>query len=324
MKATAVAGSNIALVKYWGQLDPALNLPANSSISMTLDNARTTTTVEWSEAFETDTLEIGGAPAGERALARARLHLDRIRQLAGSRLCARVVSHNTFPAESGVASSAAGFAALTVAATHALGLRLEQDDLSRLARLASGSACRSLFGGYVEWIAGARHEDSYAVPFLPANHWRLVDIIAVVSRSPKEVSSEAGHRLAPGSPFFGARLAGLHATLARVRSALLARDFEALGENVEAEALSMHAVMITSRPLLWYFAPATIAVMQALPRWRAEGIPAYFTLDAGPNVHVLTLPEYEQQVSARLRAVPGVEELLVCYPGPAAELQSLT
>lgn len=322
MQATARAGANIAFVKYWGQADAALSLPLNNSISMTLDNAYTVTAVAFDRDLEGDLLSLNGRNATGPMLERVTEQLDRLRELAGVRIAARVESRNSFPTGAGIASSASGFAALTAAASAALGLRLPPEELSRLSRLPSGSACRSIFGGYVEWLAGTRHEDSYARQIAPEDHWPLRDIIAVVSREAKAVSSEAGHRLAANSPFLAARLAALDDTLARCRAAILERDLSTLGEVIEAEALSMHAVMMTSRPSAWYWSPGTVALIEAVRAWRAQGVPAYFTIDAGPNVHIITLPEWERQVSERLAEMPEVLETIVCGPGPGVQIMT--
>jgi diphosphomevalonate decarboxylase len=341
MKASARAGANIAFVKYWGQADPELNLPLNNSLSMTLDNAFTLTTVEFVPGPAADAFVLNGELAGEAATRRVTAQLDRLRALAAlqpesgirhdpaaspglnpAAWRARVESRNSFPTGAGIASSASGFAALTLAAAAGLGLDLTPAELSALARLASGSACRSLFGGYVEWLAGTGHADSYAVQVAPPEHWRLMDAVAVVSGEAKVVPSEAGHRLASTSPFLAARLATVGGTLAACRAAILARDLVALGEAAEAEALSLHAVALTSRPSVWYWNCGTQAVIEAVRAWRREGLPAYFTIDAGPNVHILTLPEHLPAVRARLAEIPAVKEVIVCGPGPGATLLS--
>lgn len=337
MKASARAGANIAFVKYWGQADPELNLPLNNSLSMTLDNAFTLTTVEFLPGLAADVLRLNDEPAGAAATRRVMAQLDRLRALAAAQPApgfghnpalnpaswrARVESRNSFPTGAGIASSASGFAALTVAAAAGLGLDLTPAELSAMARLASGSACRSLHGGYVEWLAGTSHADSYAVQVAPPEHWRLVDAVAVVSGEAKEVPSEAGHRLASTSPFLAARLATVDGALAACRAAILARDLDALGEAAEADALSLHAVALTSRPSVWYWNCGTQAVVEAVRAWRRDGLPAYFTIDAGPNVHILTLPEHLPAVRARLGEIPAVKEVIVCGPGPGATLLS--
>lgn len=319
-KATAIAGANIAFIKYWGQLNADLCLPLNNSISMTLDQAQTVTTVEFSEALLADTFTLNGDPTSESASRRVSRHLDRIRELANVRMSAKVVSQNSFPAASGIASSASGFAALTVAACAALGLSLSSRELSRLARLASGSACRSIFGGFVEWIAGTTHEDSYAQQIAPAEYWDLADIISVISGDPKPISSEMGHALAPTSPFLAARLAALDTSLVRVRAAVAQRDLRMLGEVAEQDALSLHAVSMTSHPSILYLKPGTIAVMHHVRQWRQEGLLVYFTIDAGPNIHILTLGDLRGEVLRRVQEIPEIEKTITCRPGKDAHV----
>ncbi|GAB4412348.1 MAG: diphosphomevalonate decarboxylase [Anaerolineales bacterium] len=320
MKATATAGSNIAIVKYWGARDAALNLPANGSISLTLDAARTTTTVRFDPALKSDALVLNGREAGGAALARVSAHLDRLRALAGVRVPALVATANTFPEGAGIASSASGFAALTVAAAAALRLRLSERELSALARLGSGSACRSVIGGWAEWLPGTAHEDSYAVQVAPPEHWDVRDLVVVVSTEAKAVPSAKGHERAASSPLFEARLRQVERALPAVRRAILERDFHALGVLAEADALSMHSVMLTSAPPLLYWLPATVELIRQVWQWRAEGLPCYFTIDAGPNVHILTLPEAVPHVAARLQALPYVRLIIPCGPGSAPRL----
>ncbi len=319
-RATARAGANIAFIKYWGNLDASLRLPLTNSLSMTLDRATTTTTVTFLADLGQDELIINGVVQAGTARTRVSNHLDHFRRLAGVTWRARVVSHNTFPAGAGIASSASAFAALTVAAAAALGLDLTPRQLSTYARLGSGSAARSIFGGFVEWVAGGRHEDSFAYQVAPPDHWPLADLIAIVSGEHKAVGSTGGHALAPTSPLHSARLAHVHTALARARSAILTRDIHALGQVMELDALTMHAVMMTSQPSLLYWQPGTLAVMHAVRSWREEGIPVYFTIDAGPNVHLITPVDYEQVVMERLRALEGVQDVLVAHPGPDAHL----
>lgn len=319
-KATAVAGSNIALIKYWGNSDAALRIPTNNSLSMTLDTAQTTTTVIFAPEFTADELILNGKPAAATAVARASTHLDHIRQRGGVAWRGHVVSHNSFPTGAGIASSASGFAALTVAACGALGLAADHAELSRLARLGSGSACRSIDGGFVEWQAGGRHADSFAAPIAPPEHWDLVDVIAIVAAAEKDVSSTQGHALAPTSPYFQARLGELQLNLQRVRAAIFARDLAALGEHIEAEAISLHVMMMTSRPSILYWTEGTIALMHALRRWRRAGIEAYFTMDAGPNVHIITERSTVPALLEKLKEIPQVADTLVCGVGGAARL----
>ncbi len=320
MKGTAVARANIAFIKYWGNLNEDLRLPMNGSISMTLDKLRTVTTVEFSPALLEDEIEVDGEEPSADAKARIVAHLDRLRGLAGRSLKARVASVNDFPTGAGLASSASGFAALTLATAAALGMGLEGRELSTLARLGSGSASRSIWGGYVEWVAGDKHEDSFSSQIAPPEHWEICDCIALVSTEAKEVASSEGHKLATSSPLYSARLSQVKEDLDLVREAILTRDFESLGSVAEREALSLHAIMMTSRPSLFYWTPATVRVVKGVRNWREEGRSVYFTIDAGPNVHLLTLPSYVEEIERALLEVEGVEEVIVCRPGQGARL----
>jgi len=324
MKATADAGSNIALLKYWGVRDPDLNLPLNGSISITLDRARTVTTVSFDPALDVDWLELDGRPASDEARMRASQHLDHLRHLAGVNWGARITSHNNFPTGAGIASSASGFAALTVAAAAALSLDLSPQALSRLARRGSGSASRSLFGGFVEWVAGTDDESSYALPLAPPEHWPLHDLIAVVAEEHKAVSSAQGHRSAMTSPLCAARVRAVEAALPVVRAAIRERDLLTLGPFVERDALAMHAVMMTSQPGLFYWLPDTLRIMLAVRAWRESGLAVYFTIDAGPNVHLLCEESIAGEVGRRLQAVPGVIRVLQNCPGPGPRLLDST
>ena len=319
MKATAQAGANIAFVKYWGALDPELHLPLNNSISLTLDQATTLVTVEFSphvgEDVGEDVIELEGRRAEGRVRERVVRFLDHLRRLSGTDERARVASQSTFPVATGLASSASLFAGMAVAGLAALGLALEPREVSTIARLGSGSAARSVFGGWVEWVAGGRHEDSYAYPLKPRDWWPVRDIIVIVSQEPKESPSLAGHAAARTSPCFAGRLASTSEHLALARTAIFTRDLEALGTVAEAEALLLHAVSMTTEPPALYWLPATVAVMRQVWAWRREGMPVYFTLDAGPNVHVLTTPEEAPRVATGLCAVDGVQRTIVCQPG---------
>jgi len=318
-RATAIAGANIAFIKYWGRASTNPLVPLNSSISMTLDAAHTITTVTFDDAYAADALILNDAPANPEAALRATRHLDRLRARAGTAARARVISRNSFPAASGIASSASGFAALTVAAAAALGLDLTPAQMAALAREESGSACRSLLGGYVEWNAHAP-DDACVRQLAPPDHWDLADIVAIVSEAAKPVSSLDGHALAHTSPLLSARLAALDAALAQTRDAIARRDLAALGDVAEADALSLHAIALTSRPPILYWQPATLTILHAVHGWRREGLPAYFTIDAGPNVHILTTRPHADQVAARARALDGVRDVLLCGPGPAPRL----
>jgi diphosphomevalonate decarboxylase len=323
-QAIAIAHPNIALIKFWGVLDPALNLPASGSISITLDGLATRTDISFDDRLAADELLLNGEPAGERATARVSQHLDRIRRIAGTDQAARVVSQNDFPASAGIASSASGFAALTMAAASALNLNLSQRELSIVARKGSGSAARSIFGGFVAWHMAPDDAGSYAESLWPPDHWDLVDWIAVVDRTPKTTGSREGHRLAETSPLQPARLATAPKRLEACRLALSERDFEKLAPLVELDSNIMHAVMLTSSPPLMYWSPRSLGLMQKVTAWRQAGLSVCYTLDAGPTVHCLTTADDADEVEALLRAERDVLALHRGTPGPAAAISPLS
>ncbi|MBN1148711.1 MAG: diphosphomevalonate decarboxylase [Anaerolineales bacterium] len=316
--ATAIAFPNIAFIKYWGNCEPGARLPANGSISMNLSGLHTRTQVSFAPRLETDQFVLDGQNASPPALQRVSAFLDHVRQMAGVALFARVVSENNFPTGAGIASSASGFAALALAASRAAGLELDEQALSRLARRGSGSACRSVPGGFVEWQVDACDPDSGALSIAPPEHWNLADCIAIVSQGHKPVGSTEGHAIAHTSPIQAARVAGAPRRIELCRRAILDRDFDALANVVELDSNLMHAVMMTSTPRLLYWRPATLAVMQAVAEWRYSGLPACYTIDAGPNVHVICPSERSGEVAGRLRQVSGVQAVLTAHPGGPA------
>lgn len=318
--ASAIASPNIALIKYWGNRDHSLRLPMNGSISMTLGGLETHTTVTFDKNLSSDSLILEDKTASKSALERVSQHLNHIRCMASIQTSARVESSSNFPADVGIASSASAFAALTLAGTTATGLNLAPTELSRIARLGSGSACRSIFGGYVEWYIGEGDSDSHAIQIAPPDHWKLIDLIAIVSREHKDVSSTLGHTIANTSPIQSARVADCPRRLDICRNAIYNRDFNSLAMIVEQDSNLMHAVMLTSTPSLLYWLPDTLEVMHAVSTWRKEGLNVFYTIDAGPNVHCICTEEHANQVEAQLRDLPGVIEILRAFPGQSARI----
>ena len=319
--ASARAHSNIAFIKYWGNRDHKLRLPANSSLSMNLADLHTRTTVEWSHTLRADSLTINGAPAGDIPLARVRGHLEALRRRLNTDLHAHVESRNNFPVGTGIASSASAFAALTLAAVAAYGAKFEERELSALARLGSGSAARSIPAGFVEWRAGDNHESSYAETFAHSNHWDLIDVIAIVSRRHKRVGSSAGHQTADTSALQRARVESAAGRLRDVKTAIEARDFERFARIVEEDSNLMHAVMMTSKPPLFYWQPLSLAIMDSVRRMREqETLQVCYTLDAGPNVHCICLAADAPAVAARLRAISPEIDIMQSGVGGGARV----
>lgn len=317
---TAQAFSNIAFIKYWGNRDNGLRLPVNGSISMNLDGLFSRTTVSFQPSLPFDELIINGREVVGKGLERVSFILDLIREKAGIKMNAEVMSENNFPSGAGIASSAAAFAALALAGSKAAGLDLSERELSVLARRGSGSASRSIPGGFVEWQMGEGDEDSFAYSIAPPDHWNLVDCVAIVSSVHKKTGSTEGHAIAGTSPLQNARVADAPRRLEICRNAILKSDFEAFANIIEHDSDMMHSVMMTSNPPLMYWQSATVEIFHQVREWRAGGLPVGYTVDAGANVHVLCLGEYKTEVEKRLREIPGVKDVLVAGVGGAAKI----
>ena len=308
-QATAVAYANIALVKYWGKRDEAMHLPEAPSLSIALDRLSTTTTVEL--GVPGDSLVLDGRAAGEGELRRARLLLD----VAGIGQRARIESRNSFPTAAGLASSASGFAALAVAACAAAGLARTSRQLSSLARRGSGSASRSVPGGWAVW------EDEFAEEVAPPGHLPLRAVVAVCGEGKKDVGSRHGMKLSRDtSPYHAAFVAQCRRDYAEARGLLRDRDLPALGALAERNALRMHADALAADPPILYWEPPTISCLQALRRLREGGVGAWATIDAGPHVVALCAPEHAPRVEIALCALPGVQDVLVCAPAGGARI----
>ena len=318
--ATARANVNVALVKYWGKREPALNLPATGSISLTLDGLA----VEACVAFgaPADRFVIDGAPAEGEEERRLVRFLDLVREQAGVREPVLVETTSRVPKGVGLASSAAAFAALALAASRAAGLQLDVAALSALARRGSGSASRSIFGGFVEWHRGERADglDSVAEPLLAPDAWDVRMVVAVTSTAKKAISSREGMARAASSPLYPAWVAGAERDLAEARAAIRAHDLEALGAIAEHSALKMHAIGLAARPALLYWRGATVEAIHRVWQLRADGVPGWVTIDAGPQVKVLCAPATAPAIATALAEVPGVVQVITCTPGAGAEV----
>ena len=313
MQATVRARSNIALVKYWGKADAALNIPAVGSISITLDKLWTDTSVRFDPALARDRLVLGGEERADR-LDRVSRCLDLVRAKAGIALKAEVTSSNNFPTGAGLASSASGFAALVGAAAAAHGMDCPARELSLLARRGSGSAARSIFGGFVDMHRGSNADgsDSYAEPLADAASWPLTVIVAITERGEKAVGSGEGMtRSADSSPYYRAWIDSHAADMAVARRAIRARDFAALAEVAEASCLKMHAAAMSTTPPLISWNGATLECLQRIGELKAKGLGLFFTIDAGPQVKAVCLPEAAGEVGRELSKLPGVEDVIV-------------
>ncbi|MBD3192492.1 MAG: diphosphomevalonate decarboxylase [Candidatus Heimdallarchaeota archaeon] len=322
LKATAIAHSNTALIKYWGKKDEQLILPMNNSISLTTDALTTITTVEFSKDFEEDLFILDNKEQAGKPKNRVINHLNLIRELAKRNFKAKVVSENNFPTAAGLASSASGFAALTTATCAALDLNFDKKELSIISRQGSGSSCRSFYGGYVEWLAGDSHESSYSIQLAKKDWFDIRDIILVLKSPERKLSTrEAMRRSIKTSPFFATRLHSTSKNLEKMREAIQERDFQLLGETTEKDCLSMHAVAMTSNPSQIFWAPDTLRIIHEVEQMREDDILAYYTIDTGANMHVLTLPEFEETVITTLKTnVPQMVDVISSKPGKGVSL----
>lgn len=320
--AIARAHPNIAFIKYWGNLNDDLRLPANSSVSMNLDGLFTETRVTWDHNLAADEFSLNGKDVTGVGLERVQRHLNVLRQRLDINLFASVNSQNTFPTGAGIASSASAFAALTVAGVAAAGAVLTERELTTLARMGSGSASRSVPAGFVKWYAANTHEDSYAESIAAPDAWDIVDVIAVVSTEHKAVGSSAGHPSASTSVLQKARVAGADKRLEVVERAIANRDFATFADIVELDSNLMHAVMMTSNPSLFYWQPSSLLLMEQVRSWRREGLNVCYTLDAGPNVHCICVRSDAVEVSERLKSTSVVHQVYVANAGGGAEIIS--
>jgi len=318
--ATAQGHPNIAFIKYWGNRDNSLRIPMNGSISMNLDGLFTRTMVSFQPSLPFDELIINGHEVAGAGRDRVSSILDLLRDMSGINERAEVITENNFPSGAGIASSASAFAALALAGSTAAGLSLDEQMLSRLARRGSGSAARSVPGGFVEWQAGTTDEDSFAYSIAEPDHWNLVDCVAIVSTSHKKTGSTEGHSIAPTSPLQEARVADAPRRLEICRKAILNRDFDAFASIVELDSDMLHSVMMTSTPALHYWKPASLEVMSCVRQWRREGLPVCYTVDAGPNIHVICPETEAHTLEKRLREVKGVNDVLVARAGGPAQI----
>ena len=316
MQRTARAQPNIALIKYWGKRDTDLNLPAVGSISITLSSLHTDMSIELDGALYADQLELNGKPE-PRLLPRISTCIDSV--LGETRDRARIRSTGNFPVAAGLASSASAFAACVVAADALDDVERSPGALANLAGRASGSAARSLLGGFVE----LRNDDAavHVSTLLAPREWPLEVVVAITSESKKAVGSgEAMEISRRTSPFYSQWLAEQEADLDTARAAVASRDFEALGAIAEHNCLKMHSVMWTSRPPLVYWTSSTIACMETVRRLRADGVPVFFTIDAGPQVKAVCDPAVTAEVREALAATSGVLRTLVTPLGEGARL----
>lgn len=329
----ATAPSNIAFLKYWGKRPDGRQWPANNSLSMTLSKARTQTDA-YLAPYKDHTIRLS-QNAVDRASASGKKiygHLDFLADRFGFSDKLGIETINTFPIGCGIASSASGLAALTIAALAAwtqsdsfaqlVDKGFDMEKLAHLARLGSGSAGRSLFGGYVHWEAGGDAESQKINPVFSDKHWSLSDVIVIVSEEEKKISSSEGHAYAWSSPLFAARLSGLAERETAMLAAIKRRDIHALGPLLEHDALEMHSIMVSMTPPACYLTARSNELISWVRQLRqTQNIPVYFTVDAGPNLHLICETSEVPRLLTYLEEVVPADQILVDGVGEGPTLR---
>lgn len=320
MKAKARAYTNIALIKYWGKADEELALPMNSSLSLTLKEFYTETEVEFKDDLKEDIFYLDDIIQDGNSLKRVSEFLDIFRKKKNINKKALIKSTNHVPTAAGLASSASGFAALSAASNLASGLNLDRKDLSKISRRGSGSASRSLYGGFVEWQKGNSNDTSYALPLDKAD-WDIGMVVVIINSKKKEISSREGMKLTvETSPFYKGWVQSSQEDLLNIKSAIKTKNFKRIGEITERNSLKMHGTMLGSKPPILYWEPETIMVMEIVKELRENNIPCYYTMDAGPNVKILCRLSQADIIKDRLKENFNEDKIIISGPGPGIEI----
>lgn len=319
--ATAKAHTNIALVKYWGKKDQDLIIPQTDSLSLTLNEFYTTTTVNFDNHLTSDLVAIDQHILSKKEAQKVVHVLDIVRQLSGIKSFARVDSINHVPTAAGLASSASAFAALAGAASTAAGLNLSSRDLSRLARRGSGSATRSIYGGLVEWQKGTDDDSSFAQPVLENVDFPIEMLAVLVDTKKKKVSSRSGMQSSvETSPYYDAWRQVVANDMVAIKKAIKAKDIDQIGHISEENALRMHALTFSADPGFTYFNGETLTIIKAVEDLRNQGVNCYYTMDAGPNVKVIYDRGNRNKIVEELSNIVGPERLVVSQPGPGIKI----
>ena len=314
------AHTNIAFIKYWGKEDEELIIPKNNSLSLTLDAFYTDTQVSFVEHLNKDILFIDGEEQGEKALKKAQVILDLVRKKANLHTFAKIESKNHVPTAAGLASSASGLAALAGAASLAAGLNLSKEELSRLARRGSGSASRSIYGGFAEWEKGTSDIDSVAIPIDQAD-WDIGMIFVIVEDGQKDISSTEGmRRVVETSPYYEGWVSSTEEDLFQMKAAIKKQDLVKVGEIAERSALKMHALNLSANPPFNYWSPESIVAMRKVEEFRSQGYPVYLTMDAGPNVKLICKASQIDELYDELLKTFRKEQLVIARPGPGIQV----
>ncbi|KRN13531.1 diphosphomevalonate decarboxylase [Fructilactobacillus fructivorans] len=316
----ARAHTNIALIKYWGKADEQLIIPEDNSLSLTLKDFYTDTEVRFDKDLTADEIVFNNHLMNKAESQKMINFLNIVRQKAQQNIFAHVKTQNNIPTAAGLASSASGFAALAAASSKAIGLDLSRKDLSRLARRGSGSATRSIFGGFVEWEKGNNDQTSFAKPIEENVDWDVNLVAVITNRHEKKISSRKGMKISKAtSPYYQAFKQVTSCDLITMKKAISNHDFDLMGHTAEENAMKMHALTFSSDPSFTYFNGDTLKAIQLVHELRNEGINCYFTIDAGPNVKVLVQHNNLKKVIRKFKTAFGQSNVVATIPGPGIE-----
>ena len=312
-KITARAHTNIALVKYWGKENEELIIPANSSLSLTLDEFYTDTSVHFDESLSSDEVTLNGKVINDEKITK---FMDIIRQKANINTFARIESTNHVPTSAGLASSASAYAALAAAGSKAYGLNLSQEDLSRLARRGSGSATRSIFGGFAAWNKGTDDESSYGYSIEDPVKMDINMIAIILDNQPKKISSRKGMKISiETSPYYQSWIKQTTADFQIIEEAIKENDFTTLGKTAELNAMRMHSLTLSSDPSYLYINADSLKVINMVKELRENGVECYYTMDAGPNVKIICQSDKISAITDKLSDKFSNDQIKVSGPG---------
>ena len=311
------AAANVALIKYWGKKDLEKNIPAVPSLSIGIEDLRTDTKISKSRG-DTDTLVGKFKKSEERRILN---YLSMAKKLLGVSGGLEIETENNFPASSGLASSASGFAAIALGIDKFYGLDMPREDISRLARLGSGSAARSIYGGFVQMDTGP---DPSAKPLIVGEPWPLDILVLVTEEQPKKMSSTDSMNLTKdSSPFYSAWLDTQEADFLKAKNAIEEKDFWKLAQISEHNCLKMHSTIMTSKPPHVYWNPTTLEILHQVQKIQKEGLRVFFTIDAGPQVKLICDPYDTQRILEKFESMSGISRRIVTKAGGEPKIEQL-
>ncbi len=317
MKATAKAHPIQGLIKYHGLRDPVLRIPFHDSISVCVDALSTVTTVETDEELGGDLIIVNGEKITGNAKDRVETVLRKLKKMADYQGFFRVVSENSLKEGKGLGFSASGFAALGLAASAALKLDLDDASLCETVRMGAGSATRSLVGGFAIWYAdknGRSYAEQIATP-------KDVDLTMVIIPIHSSFKTDEAHFEVLSSPLFESRLKSISSMVESMRKAIVENDVRSIGRLAEEDTLNLHAITMTGKSRIILWEPETLRIIKEVVKMRAEGIPAWYSIDTGPSVFINTLKDYEDSVVSRMKDLKP-SRIIVSRPGGGASLIS--